>query len=177
VSAREVAASVPERLVTMGRVLGAHGVRGALMVASFCEPAARLLKYPNWWLRRGDSLTAAVLLRGTDATKGLIVELDGIVDRDAAAALKGVEIAIDRSLLPPLRKGQYYWADLEQMRVINQDEVDFGRVDHLFDSGAHPILVVSDGQRERLIPFVLDHHVLSVDLDSGVIRVDWDADF
>ena len=78
----------------------------------------------------------------------------------------GTEIAIDRALLPPLRKGQYYWTDLEGLRVVNQDGVEFGRVDHLFDSGAHPILVIRNGERERLVPFVLDHHVLSVDIEG-----------
>ena len=170
-------AASAKRLVTMGRVLGAHGVKGALMVVSYCEPPARLLAYPNWTLQRAGESRSATLLRGQDSAKGLIVELEGVVDRDVAAAMRGFEIAIERALLPPVRKGQYYWTDLEGLRVINQDRVDFGCVDHLFDSGAHPILVVRNGDQERLIPFVLDRHVQSVDLDAGVIRVDWDADF
>jgi 16S rRNA processing protein RimM len=161
----------------MGRVLGAHGVKGALMVASFCEPPRRLLSYSTWWLVRGDESRAVAMLRGQDSTKGLIVELDGISDRDAANALKGTEIAIERSLLPALGKGQFYWTDLEGLRVVNQDDLELGRVDHLFDNGAHPILVVREGERERMIPFVLDRHVLGVDLEGGVIRVDWDSDF
>ena len=92
-------------------------------------------------------------------------------------ALRGTEIAIDRDLLPPLGQGQYYWTDLEGLRVVNQDGVEFGRVDHLFDSGAHPVLVIRDGKRERLVPFVLDLHVLSVDIAGDLIRVDWDPDF
>lgn len=161
----------------MGRVLGAHGVKGAVMVASYCEPPRRLLDFTTWWLRRGDEPRAVTLVRGQDSTKGLIVELDGVVDRDAANALKGTEIAIERALLPALRKGQYYWTDLEGLRVVNQDDVELGLVDHLFDNGAHPILVIRDGKRERMIPFVFDHHVVSVDLEGGLIRVDWDADF
>ena len=147
------------------------------MVASFCEPPGRLLDFKTWWLRRDDGAQAVKLLRGSVSTKGLIADLEGISDRDTAAALKGVEIAVDRQLLPALRKQQYYWADLEGLQVLNQDGVDLGRVDHLFSNGAHPILVVRDGERERLIPFVMDHHVLSVDLDAGRIQVDWDADF
>lgn len=161
----------------MGRVLGAHGVKGALMVASYCEPARRLLDYSRWWLRQGNTPRAVALLGGQHSAKGLIVELDGISDRDAANALRGTEVAIERELLPPLRKGQYYWADLEGLRVVNGDGAELGHVDHLFDNGAHPVLVVRDGLRERMIPFVVDRHVLEVDLSSGLIRVDWDADF
>jgi len=170
-------ASATKRLVTMGRLLGAHGVKGALMVASFCEPPRKLLDYPSWTLQRDGQRRVVTLLRGQDSTKGLIVEIEGITDRDVAAAMKGFEVLIERSLLPALGKNQYYWADLEGQRVINQDGVDFGRVDHLFDSGAHPVLVIRDGERERLVPFVLDRHVHSVDLEAGIIQVDWDADF
>ena len=176
-SLADPAVSQPKRLVTMGRVLGAHGVKGAIMVASFCDPPRRLLQYPSWWLRGADAPRCVRLLRGQESTKGLIVEIDGVVDRDVANALRGTEIAIDRDLLPPLRQGQYYWTDLEGLRVVNQEGVEFGRVDHLFDSGAHPVLVIRNGKRERLVPFVLDLHVLSVDIVGDLIRVDWDPDF
>lgn len=147
------------------------------MVASFCEPQRHLLDFNRWWLRRDSGIFVVRVLRGKESTKGLIVDLEGIDDRDAAAALKGVEIAVERQLLPPLRTNEYYWTDLETLRVVNQDGVDFGRVDHLFSNGVHPILVIKDGPRERLVPFVLDRHVLSVDLLQGLITVDWDSDF
>lgn len=161
----------------MGRVQGAHGIRGELMVLSFSDPSRRLLTYSPWWLLGDDRPRPLALVRGQDSAKGLIVQVEGIVDRDAAAALKGREIGIERALLPPLRKGQYYWTDLEGRAVRNREGVDFGRVDHLVDFGAHPILVVRDGARERMIPFVLGQHVMSVDLDADLIEVDWDPEF
>ena len=126
-------AAPAQRLVTMGRVLGAHGVRGALMVASFCEPPRRLLDYSPWWMVRNGVPSTVRVVRGQDSTKGLIVEIEDLSDRDQAAALKGAEIAIERAALPKLRKGQYYWTDLEGLRVRNREGVDLGLVDHLFD--------------------------------------------
>lgn len=161
----------------MGRVQGAHGIRGALMVASFSDPPRRLLSYSPWWLLGDGAPRPLVVVRGQDSTKGLIVEIEGVADRDAAAALKGREIAVERAALPKLRKGEYYWTDLEGLAVRNRDGMDLGRVDHLVDFGAHPILVVRDVNRERMIPFVLGHHVLAVDLDGGTIEVDWDPEF
>lgn len=161
----------------MGRVQGAHGIRGALMVASFSDPPRRLLSYSPWWLLGDGAPRPLVVVRGQDSTKGLIVEIEGVADRDAAAALKGREIAVERAALPKLRKGEYYWTDLEGLAVRNREGVDFGRVDHLVDFGAHPLLVVRDGARERMIPFVIGHHVDSVDLEAGTIVVDWDPEF
>ena len=62
------------------------------------------------------------------------------------------------------------------MRVVNRESVEFGTVSHLFETPANPILVVQ-GERERLIPFLMDRFIDAVDFETGEIRVDWDADF
>lgn len=162
----------------MGRVLGAHGVRGAVRVQSFADPAEGLLDFRSWWIRQGASAPRLTkVVRGQNSTKGLIVELDGINDRDAAEALAGAEVSIERARLPRLPRGQYYWTDLEGLSVVNQAGISFGVVDHLFNNGAHPVLVARDGARERMVPFVMDHYIRSVDLEARLIQVEWDADF
>lgn len=167
-----------ERRVVMGKVLGAHGVRGALRVQSFADPPEGLADHRTWWLSLpGQPLRSLRVLKAQYSTKGVIAEIDGIVDRDAAAALAGAEVSVERARLPRLPRGQYYWTDLEGLRVVNREGVDFGVVDHLFDNGAHPILAARSGERERLIPFVMESYILSVDLEGGLVTVDWDADF
>jgi 16S rRNA processing protein RimM len=59
---------------------------------------------------------------------------------------------------------------------VNVEGVDFGRVSHLFATGANDVLVAL-GDRERMIPFVEPDYIRSVDFDAGVVTVDWDADF
>jgi len=115
--------------------------------------------------------------RGSASTKGLLVELQGLADRDAAAAMKGHQIAVDRALLPALPAGRFYWTDLEGLFVRTPDGRALGVVDHLFDSGAHPILVTQEGERQRLIPFVWERVVQSVDLETRQIVVEWDPEF
>lgn len=162
----------------MGRILGAHGVKGALRIQSFSDPPEGLLDFSTWWLQQASAPARIVrVLRGQGSTKGLIVELEGLADRDAAAALAGAEILVERVHMPRLPSGQYYWTDLEGLRVINQDGIDFGVVDHLFDNGAHAVMLARSAERERLIPFVLGNFVKAVDLDQRLITVEWDADF
>src|SRR5690606_33241616 len=79
--------------------------------------------------------------------------LPDVADRDAADALRGTEVWVARSALPPPKPGEYYWVDLEGLRVVNREGVDFGRVSHLFSTGANDVLV-AEGDRERMIPFL-----------------------
>jgi len=90
--------------------------------------------------------------------------------------MRGQEIAVRREQLPAAEEGEYYWVDLVGLRVETLDGSELGRVDHLMATGANDVLVV-EGERQRLIPFVTGHIVKDVDLDAGVIRVDWQADY
>jgi 16S rRNA processing protein RimM len=167
----------PTRRILMGRIHGAFGVRGELKLESFTDPESNVLRYQPWILRdalgREREVTGA---RGRPAARGLVVTIPGIEDRDAADALRGAEILIPRSALPPPRDGEFYWIDLEGMRVRNRDGVDFGLVAQVFSNGANDVLVTR-GDRERMIPFVRPDYVTAIDFEAGEIEVDWDADF
>ena len=88
----------------------------------------------------------------------------------------GREIAVERDQLPELANDEYYWTDLEGLQVRTCAGVTLGRVDHLLATGANDVLVVQ-GEREHLIPFVLGSVVKAVHLSDGWMEVDWDPDF
>ena len=148
-----------------------------MKLESHTDPGAAIARYQPWILRdaRGGERQATGV-RVRVGAKGLIATLPEITDRDAAEALRGVDVLVPRAALPPPAPGEYYWVDLEGLRVVNLDAVDFGTVSHLFDTGANLVLVTV-GERERMIPFVQPEYVREVDFDAGIIRVDWDADF
>ena len=88
----------------------------------------------------------------------------------------GYEIGIRRDQLPVTAPGEYYWHDLQGLTVVTVKGELLGTVGHLLETGANDVLVVN-GERERLIPFVLDQVIVDVDLDKREIQVDWDKDF
>ncbi len=90
--------------------------------------------------------------------------------------LRGLEIAITRDQLPEPEDDEYYWVDLEGLSVTNLDGITLGVVDSIMETGANDVLVVK-GEKERLIPYVMDEFVHAIDLDAGTITVDWDPDF
>ena len=174
-SAQQETAS-PKRIL-VGRIHGAFGVRGELKLESFTDPERAILRYQPWTLRRATGAGEVVDgVRGREAAKGLVVTIPGVDDRDAAEAMRGVEVWVPRSVLPPPASGEYYWVDLEGLKVVNVEGVDFGTVSHLFSTGANDVLV-AQGDRERMIPFVTPDYVVSVDFQAGLVTVDWDPEF
>lgn len=166
-----------QKTILLGQVVGAFGVRGQIKIESWTEPRDAIFRYQPWTLRDPSGgereLSGA---RGKESGKHLVATFPGVEDRDAVEALRGTEIHVPRSALPPPKPGEFYWVDLEGLRVIHVDGTDFGHVSHLFSTGANDVLVAR-GERERLIPFVEPDFIKSVDFDAGVVTVDWDPDF
>jgi 16S rRNA processing protein RimM len=86
-----------------------------------------------------------------------------------------MEIAVPRSAFPPPAEGEYYWADLVGLKVVNLQGVELGRVEEVLQTGANDVLVLQ-GERERLLPFIADV-IRRVDLAAGLISVDWGEDY
>lgn len=169
--------SIPTRRILVGRIHGAFGVRGELKLESFTDPQTNLLRYQPLILRDAQGREREIEgARGRAGGKGLIGTLPGVEDRDAAEALRGAELYVLRSALPPPKDGEFYWVDLEGMRVANLEGVEFGTIGSIFSNGANDVMSVR-GDRERLIPFARPDYVKSLDFESGRIIVDWDADF
>lgn len=164
------------RRILLGRVAGAFGVRGELRLVSWTEPRDAIFKYQPWILRAGSAEREVSGVRGRDTGKHLVATMPGVADRDQAEALVGAELWVPRERLPPPKPGEYYWVDLEGLAVVTLEGVRLGTVSHLFNTGANDVMVVT-GERERLLPFVMDQYVTSVDFDAGVITVDWDPEF
>ena len=163
--------------LNVGKVSGVFGVKGWIKVFSYTQPRENILTYSPWYLQKGSEIKEVKLVDGRRQGKQIIAAIDGITDRDAAAALSGWEILIDKSQLPAAEEGEYYWADMVGLKVETDQGVALGVVDHLLETGANDVLVVMDGTKERLIPFLQQQTVLKIDLENGLMVVDWDPEF
>ena len=173
-SAQETAST---KRVLLGRIHGAFGVRGELKLESFTDPARGIFRYQPWILRSPQGAERELEgARGRETAKGIVATLPGVEDRDAADAMRGTEVWVSRSALPPPGTDEYYWVDLEGLRVATVEGVALGTVSHLFSTGANDVLVVQ-GERERMIPFLQPDYIRSVDFEAGLVTVDWDPDF
>lgn len=170
-----------QQWVSLGKVSGLFGVKGWVKVFSNTQPRENILNYSPWFLKRKGKWQEFKLVAGKAHSKGVIAQLSGCDDRDQAAELIGLEIAIKREQLPKAAPGEYYWKDLLGLKVINVEGVELGDVASMLETGANDVIVVESngekGKLERLIPFVTEDIVLEVNIEEGFITVDWDADF
>ena len=163
-----------------------------MKLVSSTRPAEGILRYPRWWLSRPGSTEGyeAQLLEGRIHGAGLVARLskrDGsaIEDRDSAARLVGLEIAVPRSALPPAKSGEVYLIDLVGMAVKSVAGEPLGVVESVTSNGAQDVLVVRDaavldeagGPMQRLIPFVRGPIIESVSLDANEILAHWPVSY
>ncbi|MDD2767754.1 MAG: ribosome maturation factor RimM [Methylococcus sp.] len=168
--------AIGDPMVVIGRIAGAFGVRGWVKAVSFTESRSNVFGYTPWVLRRDGAERLLKVLEGREHGGFVVVRLQGIDSREAAEALKGYEISVRRSQLPPAAPGEFYRVDLIGLRVVNLEGVEFGQIVDVMDTGANDVLVVQ-GDRERLVPFVQGAVVRSVSLAESRVVVDWDSEF
>lgn len=189
------ASALPADAVELGRVGEAWGIKGWVRIQPHSADTEALFASKDWYLQppeprfaRGFSaFQGAVSVRVAEIkthADGIVARLDGMDDRNAAEALKGVRISLPRSAFPVTPEGEYYWVDLIGLQVVNREGVDLGVVRDLMPTGPTSVLVleyplVQDGVEtvgERLIPFV-SAYIDEVDRASRRITADWGIDY
>jgi len=159
----------------MGRIAAPFGIKGWIKVQPYSEDPGTLMDFASWRVGRGDQQRHYGVEEIQDHSNALIAKLEGINDRNQAFALRGLEVSVPRSALPPPEENEFYWADLIGLLAINHQGMELGRVESLMETGAHDVLVVK-GKREHLIPFIAAF-VGKVDMAAGRIEVDWGEDY
>lgn len=164
-------------VVVVGRLVGAYGVKGWLRVMSFTRPITNILNYKPWLIRQADDLRYLNLLIANTHGKRLVVSVDGVVDRTQALSLVGCEVMIDKVQLPPTQKSEFYWHDLLNLKVFNADNLLLGLVAEIIETVNHDVLVVTNDENRYLIPYVPDVYIKDVDIERGVLCVDWQPSY
>lgn len=160
-----------ENPVLMATIGAAQGLRGEVRVRSYTADPTALGDYGH--LRSEDGRVFEIL-EIREAKNMAIVRFRGINDRNAAEALNGLELFIERDNLPDeeLEEDEFYYADLEGLEAVDEAGKSYGTVSAVYDFGAGDLLELKGpGRRPALIPFS-EAAVLEIDLENGKILID-----
>lgn len=165
-------------IVILGRLADPYGIRGWIKLHPYGDDPLAWAEMPVWWISKDGEAWRECGLKGLKVHgNGLVVLLDGVDDRNASEAIKGVLVGAPRAALPTTDEDEFYWADLIGLEVVNTADERLGKVTGLIETGANAVLrVVGDDDVEHLVPFV-SAVVLTVEKEAGQIRVEWGSDW
>jgi 16S rRNA processing protein RimM len=180
-----VSLATNNKVIVLGFIKSAYGIKGWVKVKSFTSPETNILQYPVWKLNKKGVVSKVSIEKTMNHQTAIAVKFHGCNDRDRALLYSGSEISVDVNDLPSLEEDYVYYHQLEGLKVyyLRLENSNFlGIVSHMFDTAANQVIVIkptndSLDKRERLIPWIMDQVVISIDLNSKIVIVDWDPDF
>ena len=157
---------MPQDRVLLGVVAAPHGVRGLARIKSFTEDPMAIGSYgplSDEAARKTYRVEALSTVKGS-----VLARIEGVADRTAAEALRGLRLYVDRSALPETGEREWYEADLIGLKAVGTDGRDWGKVTAFHDFGAGSVMEVSGGV---MLPFT-NEAVPEIDVEGGKVLVD-----
>ena len=159
------------RLILLGRVGAAHGIKGDVAVRTFTGDPAAIGSYGSLTDKTGAKSFIVRVVR-SNAKGGVIARFEGVFDRNGAEALNGVDLYVDRGRLPSAAEGEYYHADLIGLKAADAHGAVLGQIIAIENFGAGDLLEIKlEGvSATEFIPFT-NACVPAIDLALGVATV------
>ena len=154
------------RRVLLGRIASAHGIRGEVLIHAYTQAPENIGAYGP--LSDADGMRTFTVASARVTQKGVVARLEGVNDRNAAEALRGVELYVDRKRLPATSEDEFYQADLVGLSAVDSSGEALGTIVAVHNFGAGDLLEIrlaASGKTE-LIPFT-DEVVPGVDIAAG----------
>jgi 16S rRNA processing protein RimM len=137
-------------LITLGRILRPHGVRGEMVLEADADAANALAALETIYV--GEPPVACALAGVRRHRDRLLIRLAGCDDRDFAEAYRGQPVRLAPQAAPPLPPGTYYWSQIIGLTVVTDDGETLGAIAEILETGANDVYVVRDDGKELLIP-------------------------
>ena len=154
-----------EARIEIGGVARAHGIRGEIVIVTHDPDSATLGSVDTIFVGGVERKIASA----RDTQRGWLVALDGISTRTDAEALRGQPVEVDRAVLE-LDPDDVLLDDLVGCEVRLPDGAPWGTIAEIMAGPHQDLLVIHDGEVERLLPLV-DEFVTQIDLDNGIVTV------
>ena len=165
-----------ENWITLGCFGRPHGIKGWISLHSFTTPRDNILNYPDWHMQVREQWVLCQPLDILVQSKAILLLLEDYPTRESVSQLTNCHVGILSTQLPMLPEGEYYWNQLLGLQVTNKLGIDLGQICEILSTGSNDVLVVN-GTKRHLLPYLPGKVVLDVDLAKGKMHVDWDEDF
>ena len=142
--------------IVIGKIVATHGIKGWVVIQSYSYPSQNIKNYTTF-INIKNSKECIKIIDLKTMPKKTIVKIENYDDINTSESLVGQNIFIEASEIPALKKGEYYWKDIEGLEVYTTKDTYIGSVDFIFNNGANDVLAVKQNKGLVYIPYVNDH--------------------
>jgi 16S rRNA processing protein RimM len=160
------------RWIEIGQIVKSHGLAGRVKVLSYLESDRLLPSLKDAWIGRNPDSARRYPIENVrpEGRTHYSLKLEGVEDRNAADALRGLTVSVPYDSLETLPENEYYWEDLVGLAVVTEDGKSLGRIETIFPTGSNDVFVCREGGREILLPAIAEV-IRSVDIRAGTVVV------
>jgi 16S rRNA processing protein RimM len=156
--------------ILLGRIAGAHGIRGEVLIRTFTAAPESIGAYGPLSDEKGTRTFEITNARATP--KGVVARIKRVTDRSAAEALKGIELYVARERLPAAAEGEFYHTDLIGLAAVDSAGKPIGEIVGVHNFGAGDLVEIrlAGSSKTELVPFT-DDTVPEVDIAARRVVV------
>jgi 16S rRNA processing protein RimM len=160
------------RLIEIGQIVKSHGLEGRVKVLSYLASDRLLPSLKDVYIGpdRDSSKRYPIENVRPAGRAHFSLKLEGVGDRDAADAMRGLRISVPYESLETLPEGEYYWEDLIGLAVVTEDGKPLGRIESIFPTGSNDVYICRAKGKEILLPAIAEV-IRSVDMQAGTVVV------
>jgi 16S rRNA processing protein RimM len=160
------------RWIEIGQIVKPHGLAGRVKVLSYLESDRLLPSLKDAWIgpNRDSAKRYSIENVRREGRTHFSLKIEGIEDRNAADALRGLTVSVPYERLETLPEDEYYWEDLIGLAVVTEDGKPLGRIEGIFPTGSNDVYVCKSGRKEILLP-AIDEVIRSVNIEAGTVVV------
>ncbi len=166
-----------QKFLLVGKIVGAHGIKGNIKVYSYSESIFLHTQVHHIFFMDTGGIQKKSKIKWAKLHQGqmFLLSLEGIESRNAAEALVGTSLFIEKDKIPKIDDGSYYWFDIIGLSVFTVDNEYKGIIESIIPTGANDVYLVkcprdSGGEEEILVP-ALESVVMEIDLNKGRMTV------
>ncbi len=144
--------------VTVGKIMSTHGLDGWLSIESYTLPVNYIKNYNVFIYHTGENISINILDLKV-MPKKIIIKLENYDSIDDVEKFIGLNIYMHENELIKLKSNEYYWRDLEGLKVYDSSKMYIGVVDFIFNNGANDVLVIKDQENVKYVAYIKSNFI------------------
>lgn len=155
----------------IGTITQPFGIKGEMKVYPHTDDPARFKKLKKIYVENKTGYDEYEIESAKMSLPLVIIKLKGFDTPEAVRVLRQCDIYVSRDDAAPLKEGEYYFADILGLKVIDEDEKPLGCITDILETGANDVYeITSDDGKKILLPAIKEC-ILNIDIESSVMKV------